>query len=134
MKTPIGILVAAALVSAAVTGCTTTDSDARLAAVESELKALRAELAELKAQSARPAPPPGAAGDRQAAALAGFPGTTVDPEMLEKLRILGALPNGGDDRALKDLQGRVEKLGELAKTVEALQGDVVKLKEGSKGR
>ena len=126
MKTILGILAAGGLALGAVAGCTTTASDERLAAVEAELKALRAEIATLKAQST-PTPPAAAPSTVPRTAPGRLPGMAADPEMLERLRTLNAVQGDADLR--KDLTSLGGKLDETKKAVEDLKGEVVRLKE-----
>jgi hypothetical protein len=133
MKTLIGMLGIAGLASLAAAGCSTTVADARLSALEAEVKALREELWALKT---RPAPPAANAAAPDAPpsdlALATRSEWPQDPELEARLKALARLGIPLEDQSLKNdvsgLKEKIRKLEELAASMEALKAEVEKQK------
>ena len=117
MRTIAGLAAAAGLGLFAAAGCTSTGADGRLAALESEVRALRAEIAELKARRADKEPAVPAAAP-SADPLGDLPGLAVAPETRAKL---AAMREVGvdimDDAIRRDVDGLKEKVEKLEKAV-----------------
>jgi outer membrane murein-binding lipoprotein Lpp len=111
------------LVLLAAAGCSSPGPDERLAALESEVKALRTEIDALKAH--RPAPRSGPAAASPAAdPLAGLPGRVIPPpDMRAKLAALHAAEgNLADDDLREDVDELTEKIEKLEKAVRKIGG------------
>jgi hypothetical protein len=137
MDRTVVILLAVSASLAAAAGCSAPDIDSRLAAVESELKALRMEMAAWTARRGEAVSPPSAPGSL--AVSAGLPAAdpTSDlaaasmsdwrppPGLESKLRAIALVQAvAGNDELKREIQSIRDKVGPLddvKKAVEAIQ-------------
>lgn len=117
MRWTAGLALTVALTTGVAGGCAAGGSDARLAALEADVKALREDIAALRRAVV---PPP-----------IGVSDVAPDPEMTRRLLAWQSLGADADQRLAAEVFGLKEKLARLdglAGTVQELKGEVEKLR------